>query len=732
MLEFPNYLRQNLKKITFILAILISVSSSWIFLNTYTKLPNTGKTSELNQRPLSAVIINTTQWLKNPTFDSGIEYWNPVFTGDTSDVHATIQSGQAQYQILGDKRSFSLVADPPLAVNWSETDNPNFPNRPDLDEITSEGCRVSHEFNDSTAVQNPSVHWEQTITMPVDMSDYVIKSASIEAIVNATVDENLDRLDDYLTGDFARLTPNEIVDTYSVGDYIRFYVLVSDLEKNKVYEIAYFQTEQIGSGNPPGKDYLYDTYMVSVPQEVLIFYLESVLSTNNSNFTISLGINLHIEDNLASYYDLDNFDELIIKFVNFTFTYEKLINQYTSISWNQIGNPIVGENIKIIDANLNFKCKVDPYWSETISPNSELRILINNNELDRDIKLGDINATFGIISLEAEDLKPYILTNVNLSFSIMIFLADKFALDQIITFSIDDVYLTISYIQYNNESIPYYLIWTILIILLIVIAILTSLSLRSYILIPRKLKKRTALLSRTQEFKDAQNIQGILLIHNPSGLPLFSRNYSDLMEDNKTLFSGFLQAISIVGEEIIRKDYIKSKGIQTSLVNGIHSVLELDFKHFYCLISDIEELRTVLILNIKASKRLKKQLLNFGLSVYAQFSEILKEWNHETNPFQEGIPPLIDNFFNLNYKLFYKFIIEKSDLEDIKKELKLSRVDIRILNEILSLSEENRIFKLISILNKMSNKNEDLVIDTIKMLIKKKLLIPADSIEVLI
>ena len=56
-------------------------------------------------------------------------------------------------------------------------------------------------------------------------------------------------------------------------------------------------------------------------------------------------------------------------------------------------------------------------------------------------------------------------------------------------------------------------------------------------------------------------IQGILLIHNPSGLPIFSRNYSDLMEGNKTLFSGFLQAISIVGEEVIRKDYIKSKGI---------------------------------------------------------------------------------------------------------------------------------------------------------------------------
>ncbi len=312
----------------------------------------------------------------------------------------------------------------------------------------------------------------------------------------------------------------------------------------------------------------------------------------------------------------------------------------------------------------------------------------------------------------------------------MIFLAYDFTLDQIFTFSIDDVYFTITYIKYDEVTFPYFFIWMILIISIVIIAILSSLSLRSYILIPRKLKKRSALLLRTQKFKDANNIQGILLIHNPSGLPLFSRNYSDLMEDNKTLFSGFLQAISIVGEEIIRKDYIKTKGIQSNFINGIHNVLELDFKHFFCLISDIEELRTVLILNKKASKRIKKQLLNFGLSVYAKYSEILRDWNHETNIFRAEIPNLLENFFMLDYKLFYQLIVKKSDLENIRRELKLSRIEYKILNEIYSISEENHIFKLNSLINKMSEKNKDLVINLIEVLINNNLLIHADTVEI--
>ena len=1192
----------------------------------------------------------TKEWLNNSNFNSQ-NSWFSVEEGDTSDVNGYIDSGQANLEILGEKHTFSLIADPPIASNWTEMDNPDFPNRPDIDEITDAGCRVSHEYEDQTAVQNPSVHWDRNITTPFNMSDYIITSASIQAIVNATVDENLDRLEDYLTGDYARRSPDYDVDTYGDGDYIRFYVLISDLEKNKVYEIAYFQTEQIGSENPPGKDYLYDTYMLTYSEEDLIFYLTSVLSIDNSNFTISLGIRLHCEDNVVDYWDRDNFDEIIINFVNLTFTYEKKIDQFTAISWNQVGNKLEGSDIDIANATLKFKYKVDRNWP-TSSPNSEIRVYINNRIYPETVKLSNAKSTFQDIKIGGFDVKNLILIEENISVSIEVYLADPFTLNQTITISIDNASLFISYIdniveaktrldlflestnktleksieatmgnsvnitaiykdnlnefiqnaivqlkglgspknltengileQFNitiqtsnlmlgnnflilsaskkyyesveiqinikvieretdlqlfldkhdktldksiqmfygnsgnititykdkeldpnlhisgasveltelgtpknliedilleqytviidtkdlglgitylivnaqkenysfqsiqfkievlerisyidktflnqiestelciqwnetlNIEITYYdnmtnnfisnalvqllsvglsknftknnplnyslsistgdlklglnyltisaqkenytlstkiitisvlertsyleillnninstkdksiglsirnilnvtirhieinsqntiknsmiqlmdekfsenliynqyfdqytilintsdlgigikiftlitekpkfqtlsldlrisverikseiitlsgepkteievgsqakleiclfnsetndtikgaiveyswefgtgilednnndgiyevllqkcavgsytltitahagdnydfksyelnliviepapikneilpLFWVILIILFIIVGVLSALSLRTYVIMPRKIKNRTALLSRTQRFKDAENIQGVLLIHTTSGLPLFTKNYSDLMVGKNTLFSGFIQAVSIVSQEISYKKHAKTKLNPLNTPEGIPQVIELDFKHFYCVVLDVEELRTVLILKNKSSKRLKRQLLNFGLNVYVKLSETLRNWDHSVTIFQEEIPPYLEKYFSLYYKNNFELTINRSDFESYRKEVNFSRNLFKIMNAIFPLAEEDHFFKLIDLFEKISGIDEDLIIDSIEELIKQRLLIPVN------
>ncbi len=724
MKDLSISLRNIVKKIIIIVFILIVISSSWIFIKPLTFLPTNLKDFQFERNPISADIKNTTQWVKNPSFDSGIEYWTSTFTGDSSDVNASINSGQANFEILGETRKFSLVADPPLDLDWTEVNNPHLPDRPDIDEITSEGCRVSHQFDDITAVQQPSVHWDQNISLPVDMSDYVIKSASIQAIVNATVDENLDRLEDYLTGDLARLNPNWIVDTYSIGDFIQYYILVSDLEKNRVYEIAHFQTEQVGNGDPPGKDHLYDTNMFSVPQEDLIYSLTSVLSTDNSNFTLTLGITLHIEDNVANYWDLDYFDEIYIKYVNLTFTMEKKINQYTSVSWNQIGKTVTGNNIEITDAVLDFKYKTESIWSGSLSDYSELKVIINNHEIDKPIKLKDFILTFQEINLGADDIKPYIFPNFNISITFVLYLAEDFELDKRFIFSIDDVYLTISYTIFQEEPFPYYIIWIVLIILFVIIALLTSLSLRSYFFIPHKMKKKNNLLLRTQKFKDADNIQGVLLIHSESGLPMFTRNYSDIMENKNTLFSGFIQAISIVGDEISNKKSYKAKSTESGAELSPKKIVELDFKHFYCLILDIEEIRTVLILKNKSSKRLKQQMFNFTLDVYLKNAEILKEWDNNLSVFKVQIPPLLNKYFDLYYKDFFKIAIEQSELQRIKKETNLSKQEYRMINILFKFSQEKGIFKLMTLIEEFGVKNEDVIIDALEALINHKLIIP--------
>ncbi|MFX1574770.1 MAG: hypothetical protein ACFFB0_18700 [Promethearchaeota archaeon] len=668
----------------------------------------------------------TKQWIKDSEFNSSSGSWFKIYNGDSSDLNAYIHSGKANFEVSGEKNTYSLIADPPLASNWIEMDNPSFPNRPDVDEITSKGCRVSHDFDDQSPIQSPSVHWDRNITMPVNMSDYIITSASIQARVNATVDKNLDRYYDFFYHLNARIDPPIEVDQYGNGDYVRFYVLLSDLEKNKVYEIANLQTVWLGSGGAPGTAYLYDTYMISVPQEDLIYYLSSTLSTDFNNFTITLGMRLQIEDNVGAYLDRDTFNELIINFVNLTFIYEKKIDQSSSVSWNQIGNSIKGERVEIQNATFQFAYKIDQSWPLSLSLNSKMNVFINNYEYDSPIKLYSMNTSFQELRIKEAELIPYIVKNINISLSIQVFVADKFVLDHPITISIDDVYLEISYsVWEETKPASNNFIWIILIILMIIIGILAVLSLRSYVILPHKQKISSYLRLRTQKFKDINNIQGIILIHRASGLPIYSYRYSSLMKGKKILFSGFLQAISVIGEEISREEFKKRKIPTISEEIDYNKIIELDLKQFYCLVLDLEELRTVLILKSRSSKRLKKVMFNFTLALYLKISKKLEQFDNDLTDYPEIISPLLDEYFELDYKKDFITYHNEGDIQDIKRKFKLSKLQVQVMNIIFSLLKENRIFRLMDVMEKFSEKDEDLIFDTIETLIEYKLILPS-------
>ena len=709
----------------------------WNLLNTNFLVHNLGDQSTLiakfiNKEPLyiksSSTKQYTTQWIDNPSFDNSTESWFSLIEGDSTDVTMNVSNGCANFEILGEKKTFSVISDPPSALNWIATENPNFPNFPDVYEITDYGCRVSHEFNDMTAIQDPCVHWDQNITLPVNLSDYTITSASIKAIVNATVDENLDRFYDYLFSRLARINPNYNVDTYSVGDYIRFYVLISDLAKNKVYEISYFQTQQIGSGSPPGKDVLSDTYMISVPEEVLIFYLTSVLSTDDSHFTITLGIKLHIEDNLANYWDMDTFDDLLIKYINLTFSYEKNIDRLTSISWNQIGASLNGNNVEVTAATLNFKYKIDSNWIPLLTPNSEMRILINNYDSEISLNLNSMNNTFQELQLGGIDVTPFIFKNINVSLSFQIFIADNFVLDRIIKISIDEINLEISYVLHFEDSPPFNpFLLIILFSSLILILILGFLSFRAYILLPRKIKKRNYLLRRTQKFRDINNIQALLLMHKPSGLAIFTHSYSRQLRDKDVLFSGFIQAISIIGQEIANEKFNEQalKGPKSKIEE--QKVVELDLKTFHCLILDIEDLRAVLVLMTKASKRLKQILFNFASRIYFEIESELNHFDHDLNYYQKVIPPYLDEYFELYYKNQFKISHLENDIDLIKRKHHLNNLQNQVLKNIFLILTQNNSFKLLDVVQKLNRVNEDLVIDAIESLIEKKIIVPINN-----
>ena len=683
--------------------------------------------NELQKPQISSTKSYTTQLLKDCSFDSPLECWNSTIEGDFSDVNTSLSPGEAHYNIMGEQRIFSLISDPPLNSTWNASLNPNFPSFPDYYGISENGAWASHYWQEGPD-QSVAVNWDMNLTMPFDMCDYVIKSANVSTIVNGSVETRSADPPDYSNGID---TVNDNCEEFSTGDYVRFYVKISDLKKSKEYEIAHFQTTNLGQDSNPEIAYLNDTQLIPVSEEALIIFLTSVLNTDNYNFTLTIGMRIWCEDNFPQ--DSDWWRLLLIKSVNFTFSYEKKIDKFTTVSWDQIANRVndLSEyKMEIFNATLNFKYKISTIWPLSLSPNSEIRIFVCNKKILETIKLMDVNfsTSFQDAKTGGFNVKSLISVDENVSICIQLYLTDEFILSEIITISIDDVFLEISYIEYiPEEDLSIQIFWIVISTLLVIIGILGALSLRSYVFIPRVKKRQSFLMLRTQKFKDIRNMQAIILIHRESGLPIFSRGYSSVMKGKKTLFSGFIQAVSIIGDEISSENQKKTKKIKSTDKIGYNKIIELDLKQFFCLVLDIEELRTVLILKSKSSKRLKQIMFNFTLALYLKISKKLETFDNDLTDYPAIVSPLLDEYFELFYKDNFITDHHEKDIQHIKKKCKLSKIQLQIMNTVFSLLSERRTFRLMDILEKLSEKNEDLIIDAIETLIEYKIILPYDG-----
>jgi hypothetical protein len=171
---------------------------------------------------------------------------------------------------------------------------------------------------------------------------------------------------------------------------------------------------------------------------------------NNSRIIISLCIDVFSEDNDNSG-DHDDWEALIINQCNLTFSYQKIINEFTMVSVNQEGREINGEQFQIVSSNLKFKYKVDKLWP-TEAPLSELRLFINEKLYTDDVyKLNGMNSTFQEARLDGLDVTNYIEPDTNISLVFKVDLKDTFQLNETIIVSIDDVYLRIELKEIEDD-----------------------------------------------------------------------------------------------------------------------------------------------------------------------------------------------------------------------------------------------------------------------------------------
>ncbi|MFX1276458.1 MAG: hypothetical protein ACFFBP_07475 [Promethearchaeota archaeon] len=396
-----------------------------------------------------AVVNRELEWMSNRDFFLPLPYfWKSYEQGDTSDVSATITGGifgTGNLIIGGDQRTYSDISGTPQSGDWTAVNNSVIQLDPTGYGIDSYGCWASNYWSDpNLPEQLVSIHWDHNITLPVDMSDYTITSVSLSTTINASVQTN--------SATNGLEAGNDNPSYYSTKDFIRFYVLVSDIYKNEEHEIAYYQTTDLGQDSPSIPD-LADTFLETISTESILYHMTSVLDAdpNHNTFTVSLGILILSEDNYGS--DTDQCDSLRIKDFDFSFTYIKKMNQLTTVSLRQDGSKISdvklnkSNNIHIEDATLKFSYRISESWVTSESPNSELRMYINDVQYTETINLDTMTTGWvlakGGIGYDVTSLISPAADYVNLS--LQLYIGDNFGLNRPFTIYIDDVSLYIKF-----------------------------------------------------------------------------------------------------------------------------------------------------------------------------------------------------------------------------------------------------------------------------------------------
>ncbi|MFX1344029.1 MAG: hypothetical protein ACFFAI_02895 [Promethearchaeota archaeon] len=407
---------------------------------------------DANNLGISAQESFTKQWLYNYNLTTPIEpTWYPSYgeLGDNSDVEATSGSDQAHFNIIGDAHEEQVLLNSATFSNWEAFNKSELvvvPQRSSVPYygIDSDGCWCSHRWWEGESggqpKNTPVMHWRTNVSLAVDMSDYIITSVDFNAIINGSVDMYIDTPGDTLAR--AGVSINQ----YEKYDYAQFYVEITtlDIDELNTYRIAFNQT--LWLGNEGLSLYDIEGLIGAYDDQAIIDALTNVLAVDpgHNNFTIVLGIYMYCEDNNSGT-DLDDWTDLRFKFLNLTFSYAKKIDQFTSVSWNQDGDKISdisNDTVVVDEAILNFKYKINDTWP-IASPNSEIRVLINDNLHPETVKLSTANTSFQFAQLGGFDVTSLIIDDVNLS--IQVYLADEFSLDKNIRISIDDVTLNISY-----------------------------------------------------------------------------------------------------------------------------------------------------------------------------------------------------------------------------------------------------------------------------------------------
>ena len=193
--------------------------------------------------------------------------------------------------------------------------------------------------------------------------------------------------------------------------------------------------------------------------------------------------------------------------------------------------------------------------------------------------------------------------------------------------------------------------------------------------------------------------------------------------------SGFIQAITLISSEIVGRERLEEIKISSDKIKGVEKIIELDFKHFNFFISDYKDIRIIFILKEKASERFKKNIAEFLLRLDEKFPNKFKNWNGEISEISKILPGLINRHFQLNFREQFK-INPALDKDRISKEEELSKIGIRLLNVIISMTRNRKDFYLEEALEMVHERSKDKLIEALEVLIERRILIPSQELGI--
>jgi len=129
-------------------------------------------------------------------------------------------------------------------------------------------------------------------------------------------------------------------------------------------------------------------------------------------------------------------------------------------------------------------------------------------------------------------------------------------------------------------------------------------------------------------------------------------------------------------------------------------------------------------LSNRASERFKSQAQHLISSLDLQLAHEFEDWQGNLEVFEGKILPIIEDYFELHYKDYFKLSRPKLK-EFTRRERELKKMENRVKNVIESITKGDEKFYLKEIVEMIDEKNKDLVIEAIESLIEKELIIPS-------